>query len=67
MTIEKCDICKKELKRRDAQFSVALSGGTYDYASNLICLNCGKAIMSFLRKNKLHHEESVRATSRRRK
>ncbi len=47
MTVTKCDICKKTIKR-DASISLGVGFGAYD-----ICLDCGKPLIEFMSKNKL--------------
>jgi len=50
MIIEKCDICKKEIKKDDAK--AMASFGTW-YLNHTFCADCGKPISKFLKKHKL--------------
>ncbi len=51
MTIEKCDICKAEIDKKDNRVYV---GTRHSLGSFSLCGDCGKPIKSFLKK---HHLE----------
>lgn len=53
MMIHKCDICKKQIKRDTV--SIGYDGR---WSSNEFCLDCGKPIFDFLKKNKLIDKET---------
>ena len=48
MLVTKCDICKKEIKNRE---HIVLAGTGSSFATNSFCLNCGKPVSNFLKKN----------------
>ena len=47
MLITKCDICKKEIKKRE---QIVLAGRGSHFATNSFCLDCGKPVLDFLKK-----------------
>jgi hypothetical protein len=49
MTITKCDICKKMIKKDQLQFSLSVIGGHPIYVHHTICMDCGNPIMPFLK------------------
>lgn len=51
MRITKCDICKKQIKRGDAQVDVVVQENRYH--SFELCLECGKSIIKILKDKKL--------------
>lgn len=51
MIIEKCDICNKNIKDKPIRIRWGF------YKSSDLCLDCGKPILEFLKKNKLIKEE----------
>lgn len=66
MTINKCDICKKEIKKDQAEFSLGISGGRSFYIRRSICLSCGKPITAFVKKHRLDEDKSSRPRAARR-
>lgn len=54
MTIHKCDICKKQLSKRDRQIDVSV---TQPWRSFELCLSCAKQILDFLKKKNLIKDE----------
>ena len=52
MYIEKCDLCKKELKDRK---HVKIGYGSL-FPNRALCDRCSKPILVFLKKNKLFEE-----------
>ena len=50
MTMEKCDICKKEIKDRKQKVSASHGGYLQHFE---FCADCGKPIEKFLKKHKL--------------
>ena len=54
MTISKCDVCKKEMKNRDAVVTAGVGWHRFD-----ICASCGKAVRGFLEKNNLIEKEKA--------
>jgi len=57
MTVTKCDICKKEIKRGEIDFPIATEGSSLGYRSYTVCANCGKPLAAFLKKRNLDHPE----------
>ncbi|MFA4975507.1 MAG: hypothetical protein WC839_00830 [Candidatus Paceibacterota bacterium] len=52
MNIQKCDICKKNLKDE------SVKAGFGFYSSKDFCLNCGKPVLDFLKKHKFIDKEN---------
>jgi hypothetical protein len=52
MTITKCDICKKIIKKDQLELSLSLIGGHPAFVNHAICMDCAKPIMPFV---KTHH------------
>lgn len=48
MTLTKCDLCRKIVKKDDKYIST-----TIGWNRNELCLSCGKPVLTFLRKKKL--------------
>jgi len=53
MTITKCDICKKVIRKGDVEFSVAMIGNPALFARAIICRTCGKSIEALFKKHDL--------------
>ncbi len=62
MTITKCDICKKEIKKEQAEISLTLCGGDFGFINHTVCMKCGAPVMAFV--NKHHLDERKRSSSR---
>jgi hypothetical protein len=62
MTITKCDICKKSIKKDQLEFSLSVIGGHPFFVNHTICMDCGKPIMPFMKKH--HSDEDKRSRSR---
>jgi hypothetical protein len=62
MTITKCDICKKEIKKDQAELSLVLSGGDFGFINHTICMACATPVMAFVKKH--HLDERKRPSSR---
>ena len=50
MLVRKCDNCKKETKKENAEVVVGLGWPTYSF-----CTRCGKPIIAFLKKRFFSH------------
>jgi hypothetical protein len=53
MTITKCDICKKVIKKEDTEFSMVMLAGSALYSRTTICLRCGKPVEAIFKKHNL--------------
>lgn len=45
MLITKCDVCKKEIKKRE---HIILAGIGGHFTTNSFCADCGKPVVNFL-------------------
>lgn len=52
MNLTKCDICKKKIKGEPVRASPDL------FQDKHFCVDCGKPILNFLKKNKLINEKN---------
>jgi hypothetical protein len=62
MTVTKCDICKKIIKKDQLQFSLSVIGSHPAFINHTICIDCAKPIMPFVKKH--HLDEDKRSPSR---
>jgi hypothetical protein len=62
MTITKCDICKKMIKKEQLELSLSFIGGHPVFVHHTICMDSGKPIMPFIKKH--HLDEDKRSRSR---
>jgi DNA-directed RNA polymerase subunit RPC12/RpoP len=60
MTITKCDICKKEVKKNAASFSVSLRDLPTRFVSCTLCMDCGKPVAAFFLKHNLDSQKEGR-------
>ncbi|HEY4360360.1 MAG TPA: hypothetical protein VGN17_05310 [Bryobacteraceae bacterium] len=66
MTITKCDICAKQIKREDIELSVSVCTPA-DFSSHTICSACGTSILAFLNDHWLFAEGDDRRKRRSRR
>jgi hypothetical protein len=66
MTLTKCDICKKIIKKDQLQFSLSLIGGTPAFVNHTICADCGRPIMPFVKKHHLDEDKRSQTRTKRR-
>jgi hypothetical protein len=66
MTITKCDICKREIKKDQPEFSLGIIRGRSFFIHRAICLSCGKPITAFVKKHRLNEDEPSRPRAGRR-
>jgi len=52
MYVQKCDVCKKEIKRPHDENSVHVGTG-WGLGGFIFCPECGEPVLKFLKKHKL--------------
>jgi len=60
MYVTKCDICKKQIKAGEK----VVAGYGYAFGASEFCANCGKPIITFLKKHGLLKEEPARSSKK---